>query len=116
MAQRKKPREKPRSPTLAKVAAIVSAGPADPKVLTRVEESDGRLRITKEFPPGKVARPEGPDRAVVRKPLRCPYCGAERKLLTRTAHTSTTEYWRCGRCVDPDTCKPTAFKVLTVDT
>lgn len=104
-----------RPPKRERVAEPVAVGPSDPSVETRVEVRAGRLQVVKTFPPGRIQRPPGPDRAVVIRPLACPYCGAPRDQIEETSHKGNTRYFRCGRCVDPETCEGTAFKVLTVE-
>lgn len=80
-------------------------------------ETDGPLepvRVVHEFPPGTVVRPPGDPPKAIKRPvvpeLVCPYCGTA--SVERASHKGEVVYYRCRRCVDGDTCRPSIFKAV----
>lgn len=68
--------------------------------------------VTREFPPGTLIVAPGTPGAVVVSP-RTPFCTHCRKndKVSRSSHDRKTTYYRCTRCVDPDTMDYWIFKV-----
>jgi hypothetical protein len=85
--------------------------PDDRGVTTEFSKGpDGRLKVTKTFPLGAIARPPGytqppAPRAIVF----CPSCRSPN--VKRYARGESDNYYRCGTCVDPTTADWTVFKV-----
>lgn len=83
----------------------------------KIKQTKRGVTVTTHLP-GRVLREPGPDKAVVRQrqpPARCPYCKEEGRegRSERVTWSNGVGYYKCRECCDPETGRPTRFKVLT---
>lgn len=96
-----------------------AAAPTPDAIEDSARVEDGRVVLERRFPPGAIIRPDVKPRVNVReiqaKPkTKCEACGSDD--VERYASSADADYYRCRRCVDPNTFDWTTFKVVKVRT